>query len=317
MRARSFLTGLAMLATWGCSDSGTSGDGGSAGTGQGGTAGSGGSGGIVDDRDWVELETDEFTLAGGEEQYLCWAKTLEEDFVIDGFRYGGGEGVHHLLLAKTILPEPEGMNECGKLFRPTWVPLFGAGSSEARLEVPEGAGHTLPAGTQVLVQLHLLNTTGNTITNAAAVDMRRAEVANPTPIGIYAFGSSSIMLPPQQTSTVVDECEIPKDVEVFAVLPHMHFLGNRLTFEVGKGGGDYVQEFEIDPWDFDQQVIEPHPLTLAPGDKTRTTCFYDNRTDNMVQFGESSFDEMCFFVTFQLGTDALDGCLTFDASLGF
>ena len=35
---------------------------------------------------------------------------------------------------------------------------------------------------------------------------------------------------------------------------------------------------------------------LAAGDKIATTCTYDNTTNHVVGFGQSSTDEMCFSI---------------------
>jgi hypothetical protein len=40
------------------------------------------------------------------------------------------------------------------------------------------------------------------------------------------------------------------------------------------------------------------------------TCHYDNHTDADVKYGESSDDEMCFFVMFYYPYTGLDGCIT-------
>jgi len=42
---------------------------------------------------------------------------------------------------------------------------------------------------------------------------------------------------------------------------------------------------------------------------TRTTCTFDNVTDEEVKFGDSSLDEMCYLVGFTTTKEGLDGCI--------
>jgi hypothetical protein len=57
-----------------------------------------------------------------------------------------------------------------------------------------------------------------------------------------------------------------------------------------------------DPFNFDDQHMEKTKIKLEAGDKIRVTCdFMTNTSDNEVGFGESTNDEMCFFVGFALG----------------
>lgn len=90
-------------------------------------------------------------------------------------------------------------------------------------------------------------------------------------------------------------------VELVAVFPHMHTLGKQFRVEVGKSL-DAMRPFcTRDPFDFDDQRMEKVKMTLEAGDLLRVTCDYMNDTDAVVGFGESSNEEMCFFVGFALG----------------
>jgi hypothetical protein len=49
--------------------------------------------------------------------------------------------------------------------------------------------------------------------------------------------------------------------------------------------------------------------TITPADMFDLTCTYNNPTNAPVAYGESSDDEMCFFVLFYYPYDHLDGCI--------
>ena len=218
--------------------------------------------------------------------------------------------MHHFLLARTLAPEPDGFAEC-PLFRTTWVPLFGTGTKDDSVEIPKGYAHRLKAGDQLMIQLHLLNTDIKPITTSVSIRMRRAEDPDAKPGGIYAFGTNNISLPPAQDSFVQNECKIPADksIEVFAFFPHMHQMGRSMELEVQNAEGEWETVFSDPEFNFDEQSIISKPLSLSPGDNTRTTCRFTNTTNETIQFGDSSYDEMCYLVTYTTSQAGLDGCL--------
>ncbi len=258
--------------------------------------------------DEATLRTEEFTVEPGEETYLCYAASVPEDLVIDGFSVEGAAFLHHLLLSRATAEEPEGLSECDVLFRYTWQPFFGAGAGDSELRFPDGTGHRIDAGQQLVLQMHLLNSTEAPLTGSAEIVLHRSTAAEPETIGTKTFGTFELSLPPAQTSQVEATCTIEEPIELLAVLPHMHQLGTALTFEVGDSEDSMAMVYERDPYDFDEQYVDPFELTLQPGELTRLRCSYFNPHDEEVGFGESSLDEMCFMMGFTRGEHAIGGC---------
>jgi hypothetical protein len=254
------------------------------------------------------FETPDFTVQPGEEKYLCYARTLDQDLAVDRFDYRGSPGIHHSIFSKTLAPEPDGFSECKVLLRTTWMPSFLSATGDASIELPKGSGVVLPKGSQVVVQLHLLNTTKAPLTNHYTLKMRKSAAENPDPIGIYAFGTLSLTVPPKITSEQSDRCTVPEDLDVFAVLPHMHMSGRALKFEAGPADDQLKEIYRIDNFNFDNQVVQPFPTILKSGMRTRVTCTFDNPHEQAQKFGESSLDEMCFMITFVRNKPGLNGC---------
>lgn len=256
------------------------------------------------------IRTDDITVPAGAERYMCWAQTLDRDLAIDRFDYTQTNTVHHLLLARTTTEEQDGLSECEVLFRSSWVPLFGAGNGDAHIEAPGGSGHILPKGTQLLIQLHLLNTDAKDATTSVEVKMREAATAEVAPIGLYAFGTNDITLAPAQIGSITNDCTVEHDVDIFAWWPHMHRFGVSLRLEIGPSASALEEVYRIDPWDFDNQEMTAAPLHIPAGSFSRISCEYDNPSDQEVIFGESSGDEMCFLSTFATAApESLDGCV--------
>lgn len=254
------------------------------------------------------FQTAPFTIPAGEEKFLCFATTLDEDLVIDGYVHAAQRFVHHVVFSRAMAPEPDGLSECDTLFRFTWDPLFITGAGASEFLFPDGVGHRLEAGTQLVVQLHLLNADDESVTDSVAIEMRKAKSNDPKPLAPFVFGSSEVSLPAQETTTLQMMCELPEDVQLVAAFPHMHLLGRSMKFEVSHGDEPMRTVFERTPFDFDDQHADLLDLRLSKGDKTRVSCTYENTRDATVTFGESTNNEMCFFIGFAVGREGLSGC---------
>lgn len=196
------------------------------------------------------------------------------------------------------------------LFQNNWVPLFIAGTGDATLEMPEGSGHILTKGTQLNLQLHLLNAKAEAVTETVPIRMRKMDELPPNPTEVVVFGSVGISLPPNQPSQVVSNCASDSDMKLFSAFPHMHLLGRSLVVEAGPSDDAMTKIFRRDPYDFDAQTLSDIDVTIHQGDKVRVTCVYDNYLDHTVTFGESTTNEMCFFIGFATGAShPLAGCI--------
>lgn len=259
--------------------------------------------------DEITFRTEQVSVAAGEERFLCFAQDFDQDAAIDGYVHEAQSFVHHVVLARTLAREPDGLSECDVLFRTTWDPLFITGAGRSELDFPNGLGHKLTKGTQVLAQLHLLNAGESDVTDAVEIKMHRSSASDPTPVGTYVFGTTNLRLPAGQKARAVGSCRLQEDVQIIDAFPHMHRLGRALQFEAGSSADNMQSLFVRDPYDFDDQHAVGVGIQLHAGDLTRVTCDYDNTTDHDVTFGESTNAEMCFFVGFAVGQSDLRTCL--------
>jgi hypothetical protein len=254
------------------------------------------------------FRTEPISLGSGEEAYKCYGATLEEDVVVDGFSQGAQKFVHHAQFFEALWPEPEGTSVCNEQFKLTWLPIFLAGSGASEMRFDEGIGHVIPAGTQLVLQMHLFNATEKNEMPAAEIRMHRSSSKNPTPVGPWAIGSSQINLAPRQPGVAQNVCTMSGPATLVAVFPHMHMLGKQFRVEVGKTMDAMKPLYTRAPYNFDDQRMEKVNIALEAGDILRVTCDYMNTTDDVVTFGESSNDEMCFFVGFAVGDSMAADC---------
>ena len=263
-----------------------------------------------DTADYFEFEVGPFTVPAGAERYLCFTTRIDDAFASDMVKFESHPVVHHLIFAKALAPEPEGMSECDVLFRSTWSPIFLSGTGDSDFALPEGAAFEMKADTQVVAQLHLLNVTTSDVTETVKLRMRKRVDPAFRKVGIMAFGTTNIALEPGGTGQATGDCDLSRDVTLFAAFPHMHTLGTSMIVEAGATADTMTEVFRRSPYDFDDQWIEDMPLELKQGDHVRVRCEYENSSDQTITYGESSLDEMCYFVGYAVGTDReLDGCI--------
>jgi hypothetical protein len=193
----------------------------------------------------------------------------------------------------------------------TWSPLFGAATSDATLQFPEGHAAIIRAGEQLVAQLHLLNTDDAPATGALELRMHPTDTVDPEPVGLYGFGGLTLAIPARtERATLSHTCMPAENLTIFSVIPHMHYRGRALRFEVGDSVETLEEVFRRDPYDFDDQRFEEFTLDVAAGAVTRVSCDFENETDEVIGFGESSHDEMCFLLAYALGRNGISGCTT-------
>jgi hypothetical protein len=101
--------------------------------------------------------------------------------------------------------------------------------------------------------------------------------------------------------------DVGVDMDVFAVFGHMHTLGRHIEVSRGAQPGEEIL-YKAD-WVFDEQPTTPAQFNVAPTDDIHIRCRYDNPTDNMIGYGESTYDEMCSFVFYYTPYVGLNGCV--------
>lgn len=245
---------------------------------------------------WGELVVGEWSLEGGTEGYVCSRTTITEDIFVGGFRAIAPPGTHHTVL--TVSTEPDGPDAVFPCNAGTvgLNMIYGSGVGTNEFTFPEGVAVRLPAGSQVLLNLHLFNTATNPIDGISGIEVARldpADVVHEAEI-VLAGKTGGLRVEPGVT-TQTGRCEMSHDVTIFSVFPHMHQMGTRLKATAMPAGGASTVLVD-EPYEFEDQLYYPVSpmLELAAGDEVMIDCTYDNRTRETVTFGDSSLEEMCF-----------------------
>jgi hypothetical protein len=249
-----------------------------------------------------QLASSPITNAPGEEQYVCWSFVLPDTpLSIVATQPVVTPGVHHYAVFTKTGPVPANPSgyDC-RVMDATWSLVTGGGVGTQGLTFPTGTAMTLQGGTQVVLQLHILNATSEPQQPSGIVNLVGTDAANLTPVGLLIAGTLDIDLPPHQSGVDVQGgCSAPFDMpNVFAAFPHMHQLGTNIQLSLTAQGSAKPDVLLDRAWDFGAQGVYPVTGTAKKGDKVSITCTYDNTTAGTVTFGESTTDEMCIGVLY-------------------
>ena len=224
--------------------------------------------------------------------YWCTLKTIQEDTYIKAFRAQAPQGTHHTLLLRTPSPVPDGEQACGPTLGADMLHASGVGSDD--LTFPDGVAVKVPAGTQLMLNLHLFNTTAGPLSGVSATLVQTMKASDVTQVAeLVLGGSTQISVPPNGSQTVHATCTFQSTATISTVWPHMHMIGTHM--KVTYQGASGTKVLEDAPYSFSDQKNYPiTPVTVAPGENILIDCTYQNPTSQTIYWGDSSKSEMCF-----------------------
>lgn len=269
--------------------------------------------------DLIALMPEAFVVpAGGPDLYrnfvipnvtdkAVWVRTLE-------FRPGNNTVAHHAFVAIDASdssvthdkadeePGYDGIHTSGQAATPSgfflsWTP------GRHPVEEREGLAWQLPAGADIVLQMHL-QPSGKPEEVRAGVGLYFADGPPTLHPRSIAVASQAIDIPAGTDSYIVKETfKIPVAVEVLAVVPHAHFLGKKLRGSATLPDGKSVPLIHIPRWDFNWQESYHYeqPLDLPAGTQVSMQYEYDNSAANPfnpsnppqpVGYGRDTLDEM-------------------------
>ncbi len=259
--------------------------------------------------DYVPLTLGDWSMPAGDEGYWCVRATAEQDMYINAFRPIAPFGTHHTALALAGDARDDGAYPCSAADAGFKI-LFGSGVGTEPFELPEGVAIKLPAGQQVVLNLHLFNTGTGEITGSSGVEVRllpEGEVVHEAE-AIYAMDFDLTV--PTGESTYAQACTMDADVTIFGVFPHMHTRGTHMRATAEVAGGEPVMLHDA-AYSFEEQLnyrIDP-PVAVADGQRVQVECSFEN-PGAPVSFGDSTTAEMCVLGLYRYpATGSISLCL--------
>lgn len=212
-------------------------------------------------------------------------------------------GTHHMTVSTTALSgyslEP-GTRDCADVyadpaFMEAQTTMFGSqGTAEGTIQLPEGVVAMVPAGIQVIHEVHYVNSTDTEVplyayVNALTID--ESDVVDTIWGG--QVRDETITIPARSTTTEWTRCVMNTDVEVHFLASHTHSHGTHFTIAPFDGTTSGSVLYENTDW-HDPKITQFDPPIVVPaGQGFEFGCTYDNTTDADIHYGFSADDEMC------------------------
>jgi Flp pilus assembly protein TadD len=168
---------------------------------------------------------------------------------------------------------------------------------------PDGMPWRLDAGTDLVVELHLMPATTPTEVKPAIALYFTETTPTAQPV-MLIMGSKAIDIPPGTASYwIEDRYRLPVGVDVLSLYPHAHYLGKEMHVEALLPDGTVRRLLHIPQWNFgwQQDYRFTTPVPLSQGTTLVMRYSYDNSEANRsnphgpprrVTWGPRSSDEM-------------------------
>jgi len=167
---------------------------------------------------------------------------------------------------------------------------------------PEGTAKKIPAGADLLFQVHY-TPTGRVRTDRSRVGMVFAKTKPTREAFTLGIANPDLLIPPKTDHVPVSSAlVVPREVRVLSFMPHMHLRGQSFKYTFMKPGSSPEIVLSVPAYDFAWQTYYSlaEPMILPKGTRIDCLAEFDNSEGNpynpdpskMVQWGEQTFEEM-------------------------
>jgi len=168
---------------------------------------------------------------------------------------------------------------------------------------PAGTGKRVPAGSNLILQMHYSKTTGKPETDRTSVALVFAKEPVTKMVETMTVVNSSFAIPPGAPNHEATACyTVLRDVQMVNYFPHMHVRGKDMKYEVVRPDGSRETLLWVDRYHFNWQTLYvlKDPVAIPKGSRFVVTAHFDNSAKNKlnpdptktVRFGEPTYDEM-------------------------
>ncbi len=222
------------------------------------------------------------------------------------FRPGNPRVVHHILAAFDVTGRGRSLDQADKLpgyktfagygTLPNGLPFLPSGGlsgwapGKMPNELPQGVGRYLPAGADVLLQVHY-HKSGKTESDRSAIGLYFAKgtIDKQLQAGIVMPARRGLLSRPNLRIPAGDANHEVRgswtagyQAHLLSVIPHMHWLGKDFLLEAVLPDGKRRTLIKIDDWDFNWQSTYEFAsaIEIPKGTKIEMVAHFDNSKDN-------------------------------------
>jgi tetratricopeptide (TPR) repeat protein/mono/diheme cytochrome c family protein len=149
------------------------------------------------------------------------------------------------------------------------------------IRYPDGVGIKLPGGAEFVFEIHY-HPTGSAATDRSRLGIYLTEKPIKQPVTALFVGTNQVDIPPGEKNYQRHFwMELPADMRVVDIGPHMHYLGTHAKVTATLPDGTKKSLLEVN-WDFRWQgaYYYREPVFLPKGTRIDTITSYDNSADN-------------------------------------
>jgi hypothetical protein len=181
-------------------------------------------------------------------------------------------------------------------------PLMITQKHDDLLTLPRGVAYTFEPHQRIRIEQHYVNTSDVDQVASATSELFVGVADQIRDEASFLFiGTPDIELPPQQVTSIDAFLTLPpelQDSQFFAITGHTHRLGTDVQVRYAAGrDAARTSVYAPEPFIWSEPATTRHePAFRVPaGGGFDFHCEFDNTTPDVVTFGESAHDEMCFF----------------------
>ena len=173
---------------------------------------------------------------------------------------------------------------------------------DAPTVLPEGTAKRIPAGAQLIFQLHY---TPNGVIRPDRSKLGLIFAKSKPTRQAYTIGIANpdLIIPPEKDNVAVSSSIVlPQEVRLLGLLPHMHLRGKDFAYTATRPGAAPELLLSVPAYDFGWQSYYnlAQPMLLPEGTRIDCLAHFDNSAKNpmnpnptrFVRWGEQTFEEM-------------------------
>jgi Copper type II ascorbate-dependent monooxygenase, C-terminal domain len=263
----------------------------------------------------IQLETPDnaIVVQPNQEVFLCYYRTLPNTAAVDIGKMQSWMtlGSSHHFIAYEVgtgaglaggRPQPDGTLVSCPFGGGTWLYATSTAGEIIEMKMPDGVGLPFPAATQVMLNMHFINSGSKPAYPKIKMNFLYAKNVQYKAAAMVSF-NVGINIPPATSSgpgtqTVSGTCTAPVGSKFFAVTTHTHKHGTESDVNY-VSGGQTTNIVKTTDWEHPDVGLwnAPNFLTVQQGDKFTYSCAYSNPSSSAVVVGDTAAtNEMCMAI---------------------
>lgn len=245
---------------------------------------------------------------GDDVTFCTFTNVILDKDTIFGESYGAESPFgHHAILQYTTTPQEPHTGTCGQMDGQMLLGGSGGKNVADKPTLPTNFGVTVPAGAQLVINHHWINTSEKSVKGQTMMLARRLpDGGNTVLAGNFPMLGLGWEIPAHDQYSFSTECKYTEDVSYVLALGHMHEFGQHVNIDIERTDGT-TDSLIDEAWNADSGTTAggkiytlDDPYVIHKGDSVKLTCNWENGTTDPIAFPR----EMCIFFGYTVGTNA-------------